>query len=182
MTTSTETQKRLKIGVITSPHGVRGTVKIRSFTEDPDAFVEYGDVTNHDGSLVYDISIVGDAKGTLLCEIGGVDDRDGADALRGVELYILREDLPDDLDDDEFYTSDLLGLETRDANGQISGLIRNILDHGAGDIVVVLHVDGKVRSYEFSNANFPEINMREGYVVLNPPPEVTAQDEQGNVH
>ena len=58
MTTSTETQKRLKIGVITSPHGVRGTVKIRSFTEDPDAFVEYGDVTNHDGSLVYDISIV----------------------------------------------------------------------------------------------------------------------------
>ena len=102
--------------------------------------------------------------------------------MRGVELHILREDLPDDIDDDEFYTSDILGLETRDADGQVSGLIRNILDHGAGDIVDVLHADGKVRSYEFSNANFPEINMREGYVVLNPPPEVTAQDEQGNVH
>lgn len=182
MTASTETQKRLKIGVITSPHGVRGTVKVRSFTEDPDAFVGYGDVTTHDGSRVFDIAIVGDAKGTLLCEIDGVDDRDQAEALRGVELYILREDLPDDLDDDEFYASDLLGLETRDAEGRVLGSIRNILDHGAGDIVDVLHADGKVRSYAFSVANFPEINTREGYVVLNPPPEVTAQDEQGNVH
>ena len=182
MAASTETPKRLKIGVITSPHGVRGTVKVRSFTEDPDAFVEYGDVTTHDGSRVFGISIVGDAKGTLLCLIDGVEDRDGAEALRGVELYIRREDLPDDLDDDEFYASDLLGLETRDADGTVSGSIRNILDHGAGDIVDVLHQDGKVRSYEFSLANFPEINMREGYVVLNPPPEVTAQDEQGNVH
>jgi 16S rRNA processing protein RimM len=182
MTASTETQNRLKIGVITSPHGVRGTVKVRSFTEDPDAFVEYGDVTTHDGSRVFDIAIVGDAKGTLLCEIDGVDDRDQAEALRGVELYILREDLPDDLDDDEFYASDLLGLETRDAEGRVLGSIRNILDHGAGDIVDVLHADGKVRSYAFSVANFPEINTREGYVVLNPPPEVTAQDEQGNVH
>ena len=101
MTTSAETPKRLKIGVITSPHGVRGTVKIRSFTEDPDAFVEYGDVTTLDGSRVFDIAIVGDAKGTLLCEIDGVSDRDAAEDLRGVELYILREDLPDDLEDDE---------------------------------------------------------------------------------
>ena len=67
MTTSTETPKRLKIGVITSPHGVRGTVKVRSFTEDPDAFVDYGDVTTHDGSRTFDIAIVGDAKGTLQC-------------------------------------------------------------------------------------------------------------------
>jgi len=131
---------------------------------------------------VFDISIVGDAKGTLLCVIDGVSDRDGAEALRGVELYVLRADLPDDLNDDEFYASDLLGLETRDAEGGISGSIRNIQDHGAGDIVDVLHEDGKVRSYEFSRANFPEVNMGEGYVVLNPPPEVTAQDEQGNVH
>ena len=182
MAASTETPARLKIGVITSPHGVRGTVKVRSFTEDPDAFVEYGDVTTHDGGRVFYISIVGDAKGTLLCVIDGVSDRDGAEALRGVELYVLRADLPDDLNDDEFYASDLLGLETRDAEGGISGSIRNIQDHGAGDIVDVLHEDGKVRSYEFSRANFPEVNMGEGYVVLNPPPEVTAQDEQGNVH
>ncbi|MAV48294.1 MAG: 16S rRNA processing protein RimM [Alphaproteobacteria bacterium TMED89] len=182
MTTSTEIPTRLKIGVITSPHGVRGTVKVRSFTEDPDAFVDYGDVTTHDGERVFDISIVGDAKGSLLCVIDGVTDRDGAEALRGVELYIRRDALPDDLDDDEFYASDLLGLETRDAEGRVSGSIRSILDHGAGDIVDVLHTDGKVRSYEFSLANFPEINMGEGYVVLNPPPEVTAQDEQGNVH
>lgn len=182
MTTSAETPKRLKIGVITSPHGVRGTVKIRSFTEDPDAFVEYGDVTTLDGSRVFDIAIVGDAKGTLLCEIDGVSDRDAAEDLRGVELYILREDLPDDLEDDEFYTTDLIGLETRDAKGDFSGTIRGINDHGAGDVVDVLHEDGKVRSYEFSLANFPEIHAADGYVVLTPPEEVTAQDEQGNVH
>ncbi|MBL6772460.1 MAG: 16S rRNA processing protein RimM [Alphaproteobacteria bacterium] len=182
MTASTETPKRLKIGVITSPHGVRGTVKVRSFTEDPDAFVDYGDVTTLDGSRTFDIAIVGDAKGTLLCEIDGVNDRDGAEALRGVELYILRDDLPDDLDDDEFYTSDLLGLETRNADGDVTGSIRGINDHGAGDIVDVIHQDGKVRSYEFSASNFPEIQLSDGYVVLSPPAEVTAQDEQGNVH
>ena len=74
--------------------------------------------------------------------------------------------------------------ETRDADVLIKGDRIQKIGSGieAGDIVDVLHQDGKVRSYEFSLANFPEINMREGYVVLNPPPEVTAQDEQGNVH
>ena len=182
MTASTETPKRLKIGVIPSPHGVRGTVKVRSFTEDPDAFVEYGDVTTHDGNRTFEIAIVGDAKGTLLCEIEGINDRDDAEALRGIELYVLREALPDNLDDDEFYASDLLGLETRDAAGEITGVIRGINDHGAGDIVDVLHQDGKVRSYEFSASNFPDIRLGDGYVVLSPPAEVTAQDEQGNVH
>ena len=64
----------------------------------------------------------------------------------------------------------------------MTGSIRGINDHGAGDIVDVIHQDGKVRSYEFSTSNFPEIRLSEGYVVLSPPAEVTAQDEQGNVH
>ena len=101
--------KKLCVGVIAGPHGVRGEVRVKSFTADPDALVGYGPFTDKAGQNEYAIEMTGRSKDMIRGRIRGIDDRDAAAALRGTKLYIDRDILPA-ANEGEFYYADLIGL------------------------------------------------------------------------
>ena len=117
---------RLCLGVIVGAHGLRGQVKVKSFTEDPADLAAYGPLSDVTGSRTFTLSLVGRAKGTLLASIVGVTERNAAEALRGTELFVAREALPDTEDEEVYYHADLIGLTAEDESGM----------RGAADILL----------------------------------------------
>ncbi len=102
-------QELICVGAITGARGLKGEVRIKSFTADPKGVSHYGDVTDENGENSYKIRITGQAKGQLLARLKGVEDRNAAEALKGIRLYVLKSALPAP-EEDEFYFSDLVGL------------------------------------------------------------------------
>ena len=125
---------RVCVGVVAGAHGVRGLVRVKSFTDDPADIAAYGPLSDKPGRRRFTLEIVGSAKGVLLARIGGVGDRDAAEALRGLEFYVDREALPQ-TDEDEFYHADLIGLPVFLENGEPYGTVRALHEFGAGDMI-----------------------------------------------
>src|SRR5882757_9295219 len=103
-------EKRICVGQILGPHGVRGLVKLASFTEDPAAIGDYGVLTDVDGKRSFTVTLSGAAKGHWIASFAEVTDRETAQALNGTRLYVERSKLPPPDDDEEFYHADLIGL------------------------------------------------------------------------
>jgi 16S rRNA processing protein RimM len=151
---------------ITAPHGVRGLVKLRSFTEDPDDALSYGPLLDANG-VEYRLIFKGHKKGGLVVAVEGTNDRDGAEKLRGLKLHVPRSALPDEDDEDEFYQADLIGLDVFDKAGQNYGNIRVVQNFGAGDLLeVVLKDSGKTVLLPFTRANVPEIDVAGGKILI----------------
>ena len=163
------------VGVITAPHGVRGLVKVKSFTEDPSDLVAYGAVSDQAGRKVFDLQIVGEAKGQLIARLDGVSDRNAAEDLKGQKLYIHRSALPE-TEEDEFYHADLIGLRTLLADGTEHGLIKAVYDFGAGDLLEVALADGGMAYLPFTRDVAPTIDLKAGTVTVVPPKEVDAAE------
>lgn len=156
------------VGVITGAHGIRGQVKLRSFTDDPYDITEYGALMNASGSKRFDIRIDGENKGGLFATIQGVKDRNAAELLRGTELFVDKANIPP-ADEDEFFYDDLIGLEVRDSNGENIAKVAAMYNFGAGDIIE-LHMAGRGKEmYPFTKQNFPEVHVSEGYVLAELP-------------
>ena len=115
-------QKRILVGKFGAPHGVRGEVRLKSFTDDPLAIGDYGSLSTGDGSPVEIVSLR-PQKAMLVARLKGCDSREAAEKLNGLELFIDRAELPETEDEDEFYLADLIGLEVRDASGEAIGSI-----------------------------------------------------------
>ena len=142
-------------------------------------------MTNRDGSKIFDLEIRGQAKGTLLCAVGGVRDRDAADRLRGTEIFVDRDALPDVEDEEEFYIADLVGMDVRSADtNSIIGRVRAVQDHGAGDIIVLNYKEAGRRDemFAFTYDIFPDVNVQERYLTFLPPDEVSERDEENELH
>jgi 16S rRNA processing protein RimM len=164
------------VGVITAVHGVRGHVKIRSFTEHPEDLASFNNIFDHQHNQ-YDIRVVEVKKDYLIASIDGVDSRASAELLRNVKLYIKRSDLPS-TSDDEFYHADLVGLRAYSENGVQLGIVNNIVNFGAGDIVEVCDLaTEKTIYYPFTKQFVPEVNIKEGWVKLAPLEEEIAASE-----
>lgn len=163
-------EKRLIcVAVITSAHGIKGAVKVRSFTEYPEDFAEYSPLLSADGTKNFNVKIISDAGDSFIAEVEGVKSRNEAEMLRGTELFIYRDSLPE-VEDNEFYYEDLIGLEARSINGKKMGVITAIYNHGAGDILEVkMNNSGKAELVSFTDDNVPEINITGGYVVIHMP-------------
>lgn len=180
------TGDRVCLGAFAGAHGVRGVVKIKSFTEDPEAVASYGPLSDEAGTRVFALSLCGTAKGVLLARVDGIDDRDAAQALKGVRLYVDRAALPEP-EDDSFYHADLIGLPVFDAEGGPDdgaiGRVTRIGDHGAGDVVEIRREgpDGRGRTLvlPFTRAVFPVVDIRAGRVEVRLPGEVTARAAEG---
>jgi 16S rRNA processing protein RimM len=134
MTNSPDTDKRVCLGVIAGAHGVRGQVRVKSFAAKPKDVTAYGPLSDESGARLFDLSLTGSAKGVLLARIVGVTDRDAAEALRGVELWVERSKLPAP-DDDEFYHADLIGLPAFHPDGRPYGTVLALHDFGAGEMI-----------------------------------------------
>ncbi len=161
-------QNLVMLGQFTAPHGVRGLIKLRSFTDDPAAILNYGPLSDR-GGREYQVSFKGMAKGALLVSVDGVNDRDAAEKLRGTELHVPRSQLPDDdVDGDEFYQTDLIGLRVVGAGEKVFGTIHAVQNFGAGDMLEVRLPQGrKIVLIPFTRESVPEIDVAAGMVRIN---------------
>jgi 16S rRNA processing protein RimM len=165
-------KERVLLGVVAAPHGVRGLVRIRSYTEDPMAVASYGPLSDETGKRAYRVEALSAARGTVLARIEGVADRTAAEALRGLRLYVERERLPG-TGEREWYEADLIGLAAVGRDGRDWGKVIAFHDFGAGS---VMEVSGGVM-LPFTDEAVPEIDVEGGKVLVNPPAGLLAGGE-----
>ena len=161
---------------IGAAHGVRGAVKLWTFTEDPFAVRRYGPLSTKDGRRQFEIAQVREAKDHLVATFKGVATRDEAERLNGIELYVAREKLPA-TDEDEYYHTDLIGLAAVTTDGDALGRVLAIHNFGAGDIIEIAPPKGPTLLLPFSNAVVPEVDLKGGRVVIALPQEIEGGDE-----
>jgi 16S rRNA processing protein RimM len=157
------------VGVITGAQGVRGAVRIKSFTEIPEDVAGYGPVENEAGDRCFELRLLGCAKGVLIAEVPEVRDRNQAERLRGVRLYLPRAALPETAAD-EFYHADLIGLEAVLGDGTPVGRVRAVHDFGAGDTLELERPGAASVLVPFTHAVVPIVAPAEGRLVVDPPP------------
>jgi 16S rRNA processing protein RimM len=160
---------RICVGVVTGPQGVQGAVRIKSFTEVPEGIAGYGPLEDETGRRQFDFHLCGVAKGVVIARLPGVGDRDQAEALRGLRLYLPRSALPQP-EAEEFYHADLIGLEAVLGDGTRVGHVRAIYDFGAGDTLELERDGGPPVLVPFTRAVVPIVAPAEGRLVLDPPP------------
>ena len=161
---------------IGAAHGVRGAVKLWTFTEDPLAVTRYGQLMTKDGARQFEVTHVREAKGHLVATLKGIATREEAERLNGVELYVAREKLPATRED-EYYHADLIGLAAVNATGEPLGRVIAIHNFGAGDIIEIAPPDGATMLLPFTNAVVPSVDLAAGRVVIELPDEIVGEDE-----
>ncbi|MDO9414514.1 ribosome maturation factor RimM [Pararhizobium sp.] len=159
------------IARIGAPHGVRGAVKLWTFTDDPLAVLNYGPLTTKDGTRSFDVVDARIAKDHLVATLKGVADRDDAALLNGIELYIDRDRLPP-TDDGEYYHADLIGLAAVDPSDAPLGRVIAIHDFGAGTIIEIAPPSGPTLLLPFIDAVVPTVDLAKGHVVIVLPEEI----------
>src|SRR5271154_4898783 len=127
---------RVCLGQIGAAHGVRGEVRLRSITSDPQAISGYGPLETEDGRI-FEIEAMRPAKDHFVVRLSGICDRNAAEQLSKVKLYVPRERLPETQEPDEFYHADLIGLAVLDPAGQSLGTALAVHNFGAGDLIEV---------------------------------------------
>ena len=170
--------ERICLGAIVGVHGIKGEVKVKSFTE-PDTNVDkYGLVENKNASQKFELKVVGHSKELLRVKIKGINDRNAAEALIGTGFYIKRDALPELEEDDEFYEADLIGLEVRQ-NNQVIGTVAGLYNFGAGEIIEIkLTGTGKLEMLPFTKIYVPEVNVSGGYITVKSAMMNYASDEE----
>jgi 16S rRNA processing protein RimM len=160
---------------IGAAHGVRGAVKLWTFTEDPLAVQSYGPLMTKDGARQFEIASLREAKDHLVATFKGIASRTDAEKLNGIELYVPREKLPD-TDEDEYYHADLIGLAAVNAADEPLGRVVGIHNFGAGDIIEIAPPKGATMMLPFSNAVVPTVDIAGGRVVIELPQEIEGEE------
>jgi 16S rRNA processing protein RimM len=160
---------------IGAAHGVRGAVKLWTFTEDPFAVTRYGPLATKDGARVFEVAQAREAKGHLVATLKGVTTRNEAERLNGIELYVAREKLPA-TDEDEYYHADLIGLAAVTTAEEPLGKVIAIHNFGAGDIIEIAPPKGATMLLPFTNAVVPAVDIAGGRVVIELPAEIEGDE------
>jgi 16S rRNA processing protein RimM len=158
------------MGVVGAPHGVQGAVRIKTYTNEPEAIASYGALEDESGERRFTLRVIGSAKGDgmVIAKVSGVADRDRAGALRGLRLYLPRAALPPPAED-EYYHADLIGLMAQLADGSHVGRVVAVHDFGAGDVLDIERDHGAPIVVPFTRATVPIIDLAGGRIVLEPP-------------
>jgi 16S rRNA processing protein RimM len=162
---------RICVAKIGAAHGVRGEVRLWTFTEDPLAVASYGPLETRDGARSFAIKRIRAAKTHLVATLDGVPTREAAEQLNGVELFVAREKLAVPADG-EFYHADLIGLAAETASGDPLGKIVAVHNFGAGDIIEIAPASGATIMLPFSNAVVPVVDIAGGRIVIDRPAEI----------
>ncbi len=160
---------------IGAAHGVRGAVKLWTFTEDPFAVKAYGPLSTKDGARQFEVTSAREAKDHLVATIKGVTTREEAERLNGIELYVPREKLPA-TEEDEYYHTDLIGLAAETTTGVALGRVLAIHNFGAGDIIEIAPPSGVTMLLPFTNAVVPTVDLAGGRVVIELPEEIEGDE------
>jgi 16S rRNA processing protein RimM len=166
---------RVLVAQIGAAHGLRGEVRLRSFTAEPMAVKEYGALESEDGTRTFKIEALRPAKDVLIARLAGIADRDAAERLCNLRLYVPRARLPQP-QADEFYHADLIGLSAMAPDGRDIGTVVALQNFGAGDLVEVKLADGATMMLPFTRAAVPEIDVAGGRIVVALPEDVIEHD------
>lgn len=166
---------RVCVGAIAGAQGVRGAVRVKPFTDQPRDVGAYGPVEDESGRRRFKLKVTGEAKGLVVATLDGVNDRDAAEALKGVRLYVPRARLPK-TDEDEFLYSDLERLEVRLDSGEVLGRVRGLADFGAGEVLDIDLAAGGSLMVPFTKAAVPRVDVAGGWLTVVPP--VYAPDDK----
>src|SRR6201747_1092910 len=163
------------IARIGAAHGVRGAVKLWTFTEDPLAVKTYGPLLTKDGARSFEVATAREAKGHLVATLKGIATREEAERLNGIELYIARDKLPA-TDENEYYHADLIGPDAVNAANEPLGRVIAIHNFGAGDIIEIAPAHGATMLLPFTNAVVPSVDLAGGRVIIELPDEIEGDD------
>jgi 16S rRNA processing protein RimM len=156
------------LGVVGAPHGVRGEVRIKTFTGDPLGIADYGPLTDGKGRS-YEIVDIRPAKEVVVARLEGVTTREQAEALNGTELFVTRDKLSADADEDEFLHADLIGCEVAGPDGAMLGTVTGVENYGAGDLLDIKTPDGRFVLMPFTKAFAPRIDLVARRIEAEPP-------------
>ncbi|CAN7308758.1 ribosome maturation factor RimM [Pararhizobium sp. LjRoot255] len=156
------------MGTIGAAQGLRGEVRVKSFAAEPAAIGDYGHLHAEDGRS-FEVLEVREAKNVVIVRFRGINDRNAAEALNGLDLYVERDNLPDDdLDEDEFFYADLEGLEALDGEGKSYGTVTGVFDFGAGDLLELKGPGKRPVLIPFSEWSVLEIDLEAGTMLVDP--------------
>lgn len=160
---------RVCVGAIAGAFGVKGEVRLKSFCAEPKDIASYGALWTEDGAHSYDIKLTRPVKNGFAARLTGVVSKETADELKGTRLYADRNALPS-LPDDEFYHTDLIGLEVVDTGGTALGMVKAVLNHGAGDLLEIqLKGGAQTALLPFTRAVVPTVDLATARIVADPP-------------
>jgi 16S rRNA processing protein RimM len=166
-----EKADRVLVGEIGAAQGLKGEVRLRSYTQTPTDIAAYGPLQDETGEKQVEIAHVRVTPKMLIARIEGVTTREAAEALNGTKLYLPREALPEH-GEGEWYVADLIGLEAVDTEGAPLGTVVAVHNFGASDIVEVALIEGSPNLLvAFTDENVPEIDIPRGRIVVVPPEE-----------
>ncbi|MEM7169909.1 MAG: ribosome maturation factor RimM, partial [Pseudomonadota bacterium] len=141
---------------------------VKSWTQVPEDLAAYGPLWDKGRHRQFNLTLVGTAKNLLLAKVDGVTNRDQAEMLKGLELYVERDALPEP-EEEEFYYSDLIGLQVLDGEGQSLGVVRSVQNHGAGDFLEVVSEASGDLLLPFTKMVVPEVDIAAGQIRAYPP-------------
>lgn len=169
---------RVCVAQIGAAHGLKGKVRLRSFTQEPGDFATYGPLETEDGTRRLKVEETRFDKDHFVAKFEEIDDRNAAEALRNVNLYVAREMLPDVEGDDTFYCADLVGLSAITRDKTNFGEVIAVRNFGAGDILEIRRGDGSTYLLPFTESAVPEIDLAGGMIVVDPPRD-SPESEKG---
>ncbi|MEO0380124.1 MAG: ribosome maturation factor RimM [Pseudomonadota bacterium] len=157
------------IGAISGSYGVAGEARVKSFCADPYDIETYNPLSTEDGTRSFTLALIRPIKNGFVARIAEVDTKEKADALKGIQLFARRAQLPS-LPADEFYYSDLTGLSVFDTGGAELGQVKSVQNHGAGDLLEVqLPGESTTVLIPFTQAIVPTVDLGQGRIVADPP-------------
>ena len=166
----------VQMAVIGAAHGIKGELRVKTFTGDPLALADYGPLFAKDGRA-FQITDIRPAGSVVVVRFKSVNDRNAAEALAGTELFVDRSVLPDDGEEDEFYHADLIGLDVRD-DTRVIGKVVAVHNFGGGDILDVTLAGRKGVLIPFTQAAVPHVSIADGFVEINPLAAGLVDDEE----
>lgn len=174
MTSGVKMPRDVLLGAIIGPHGLKGEVRVKTFTANPETLGAYGPLRTEDGRA-FNITHARSSKpDEVIIRFAEIGDRNAAEALKGTELFISRAALPD-AEADEFYHADLIGLRAEDGEGRVLGAVCAIHNFGAGDVIEIKRDDGDSVMLPFTREVVPVIEIEAGRVIIAAPEEVEAE-------
>jgi 16S rRNA processing protein RimM len=165
---------RVCVGAVVGAHGIKGAVRVKSFTADPTHLGVYGPVEDEAGQRRFKLAVIGEAKGLMIARLDGISDRNTAEALRGTRLYVAKSCLPT-TEEDEFLYVELVGCRAEDEAGTNWGTVTAVFDFGAGEVLDIAGPGGGMM-LPFTRAAVPVVDIVGRRLVVVPP--VYAPDEK----
>jgi 16S rRNA processing protein RimM len=170
--------ERVCVAAIAGAFGVRGEVRVKSFTAEPEAFATYAPLESEDAARHFTVKLLRPVAGGFAVRLGGVATREEAEALKGTRLYAPRDRLPP-LEEGEYYHADLIGLPVFDTGGVELGRVRAVQNYGGGDFLEVERRGENPLLLPFTREAVPTVDIAASRIVVDPPDEIVVDWREG---